>query len=62
MKITQYNKDEAIEYLRALAFKFLMSDEVGSVDGEFAKPLWDVAGDMSEADAEHAIRSFKATQ
>lgn len=62
MVISPHNKDEAIEYLRALAFRLLMSDEVGSLDGEFAKPLWDVAGSMSEADAEHAIKAFEATQ
>lgn len=62
MHISPHNKDEAIEYLRALAFRLLMSDEVGSLDGEFAKPLWDVVGDMSEVDAEHAIHSFETTQ
>lgn len=62
MRITAYNRDEAIDYLRALAFKLMMSNEVASIDGEFASPLWNVCGDMTEHEANLAISAFEETQ
>ncbi len=63
MMITAYNKDEAIEYLEALAFKLLMSEEVVSLDGEHAKALFDiVGGKYDDNEADRAIIAFKATQ
>ena len=62
MRITPCNKDEAIEMLRGRALLLLMSDEVASLEGEFAAPLWELVGSMDEAEARDAIRAFDATQ
>jgi hypothetical protein len=62
MKITPYNKDAAIEMLRARAFLLLMSDEVRSLKGENAAALFDIVGDMSEVAAREAIANFEETQ
>lgn len=62
MKLTPYNQQMAIEMLRARAFLLLMSDEVKSLDGEYASALFDLVGDMSDDEARDAIIAFNATQ
>ncbi len=62
MKITQYNKGEAIEMLQARAFLLLMSDEVKSLDGEYAAGLWELVGHMNENEALRAITVWETTQ
>ena len=62
MKITHYNKGEAIEMLKGRAFLLLMSDEVKSLDGEHAAALWDLVGDFNEEQSRRAIAVFDTTQ
>ena len=52
---------EEYGYLRAMAFKYLMSSEVPNIDGPLAGILFDMVGDQSEAEVEQAIREYKAT-
>ena len=62
MKLTAYNLHAAIEMLQARAFLLLMSDEVATLDGENAAPLWELVGHWHEQDAKAAIAAFDATQ
>lgn len=51
-----------LENVKAIAFLFLMSDEVESIDTPLASKLFDLVGDMSEQEANDAIKSFEATK
>lgn len=61
MKITPYNKDEAIDALMGRALLLLMSDEVPRY-GEHATALFAIVGHMTEDDARRAIAAFDTTQ
>jgi hypothetical protein len=63
MNITPYNKNEAIEMLRARILLYMMHELKGPIPSDgHGGALWDIAGGMSEHDAELAIRAFEATQ
>lgn len=64
MKITQYNKDECIEYLRARIFLLLMNEgrNLDVDENEHASALWEVVGSMTDEEAIQAIKIFEATQ
>lgn len=50
------------EYLRAMVFKMMMSDEMPSIEGEFASQVFDLVSDQSEQGANEAIAAFDAAQ
>lgn len=62
MKLTPYNNGEALEYLRAKTFIFLMSGEIDGCGGPLRDELFELVSDMTIEGAAEAIRSFEATQ
>jgi hypothetical protein len=61
-KLTPYNMGEYIDMLKARAYLLLMSSEVRSLDGNYAKALFEIVGGTTHADALEAIEAFEATQ
>lgn len=62
MEVTPYNLHETIGMLRGRALLLLMSDEVNSLQGRYAKALFDLVGDMTEGEALEAISDWEKTQ
>jgi hypothetical protein len=50
------------EYLRAMVFKMMMSDEMVAIDGPLASQVFDLVGDQTEQGADEAIAAFDAAQ
>lgn len=50
------------EYLRAMVFKMMMSDEISSIEGEFSSQVFDLVSDQSQQSADEAIAAFDAAQ
>ena len=50
------------EYLRALVFKMIMSDEVPSIDEEFSRQVFNLVGDQTEQSANEALQAFDAAK
>jgi hypothetical protein len=48
------------EYLRAMVFKLMMSDEMPDISGPLASVVFDLVGDQTEAQADDAVRAFEA--
>lgn len=64
MKITSYNQNEAIDYLKALAHLYWMTEGtfVPNSEHKHGMKLWDLAAAMTTEDAKRAVKAFEATQ
>lgn len=50
------------EYLRAMVFKMMMSDEMPPINGPLASQVFDLVSDQTEKGADEVIAAFDAAQ
>ena len=59
MSINEAELQLTLNMLKARTFLFMMSDEVPSIRGYHAAPLFDLVGDMTENEAREALVAYE---